>query len=1131
MNFSQRVVDVITSASSFGSGYVVANRLILTARHVIEPGGDVFVRTLASGHRLPCQAVWAGRETDAALLEIIGSLPAELRGMEPAELGRLIGLSRPVACTAVGFPWSQERPDGKRDTEQIRGEINLGTALLDGRYQVSVSGGIPKRPAESSAWAGMSGAAVIADGFVVGVVAEDTPNFAGGRLTAEPILKMIREEGFGAAWLSATGREPDVEPVELAPLTVRRPTTPKVGSPASLLRADSETVRFRGRTHEMQQLLAWAAGSGFGLRLLVGPGGQGKSRLGRELARHLRDQGWVLAWLREHVDESQYERLIGNQERTLLIVDYAETRPHQVKRLILEARKHQGQALRVLLIARSAGEWWARVRDDLANDVAELASDGLVVELAELENSVEGREATFREAVADLSAAFPGSAIDPNLVQPPNDLGHRRYGSVLTLQLAALVSLLQAGPSALALPHDLPAEGVLLEHERRYWRRAALTFGVELDVEIRDITVTMAALCGARDRDEALGLLSAVPGVSDQPYDLRLRTTKWLRDLYPTTEDHCWGPLEPDRIAEFLIAATLRLEPGLLPRVMAAASQDQVRRAITVLARASAHQPDTADHMTLLLKALPHLAPMAVEVAPQSENPDSIVESLIGLVKHSDCSADALISLGDSIPDHTQVLAELAVEVWATIATGFKEPVGSSNHLQGLATALNNLSNRLGVLGRHGDALDMAQRAHNAVQQYVDIGAGEHPDLLAGVLHNLAVHLGRAGRISDALPVHQASVDAYRALAGHDESYMPDLAMALHSFAIGLAQLNFGAEAIAIGREAVDVYRDLAANTPEAYLPALATALSGLASRLAEDGQHAGAVSASQEAVASLEPLADRNPDQHLPTLAAALNTLAIHLAQASRHAESFTTAKAAIAIYRQLSKNNPGAFIPRLAGALNNLGAHLAAAGRHPEALSFSEEAVAAYRSLPEELLEENLLGLAQCLGNLGNRLAETGHAEAALTASRRTVEILVPLAEADPDAHAATLAQGRVNLAARFGALDRYDDGAYAAAAALPVLRQLADHHPERHEPMLATALAISGSLLTKLEDFQAAVPLLIEAVLISGDRDLDRPFGMAVAALELAHRSAPAEVAAKWTAATGLSISVLIDTQEGS
>lgn len=1123
MNFSQRVVDVITSAGSFGSGYVVANRLILTARHVIEPGGDVFVRTLVSGRRLPCQEVWTGRETDAALLEIIGSLPAELHGMEPAELGRLVGLSKPVACTAVGFPWSQERPDGKRDTEQIRGEINLGTALFNGRYQVSVSSGTPKRPAESSAWAGMSGAAVIADGFVIGVVAEDTPNFAGGRLTAEPILKIVREEGFGAAWLNASGTEPEVEPVELAPLTVRRPTAPKVGSPASLLRADSETVRFRGRTHEMQQLLAWAAGSGFGLRLMVGPGGQGKSRLGRELARHLRDQGWLLAWLPEHVDESQYERLIGNQERTLLIVDYAETRPHQVKRLILEARKHQGQALRILLIARSAGEWWARLRDDLAYDASELTRDGLVVELAELESSVEGRKATFSEAVADLAAAFPGPAIEPNLVQPPNDLSHRRYGSVLTLQLAALVSLLQAGPSALALPHDLPAEGVLLEHERRYWRRAALTFGVELDVEIRDIAVTMAALCGARDRDEALGLLSAVPGVSDQSYDLRLRTMKWLRDLYPTTEDHCWGPLEPDRIAEFLIAAALRLEPGLLPKVMAAASQDQVRRAITVLARASAHQPDTADHMTLLLKGLPRLAPIAVEVAPQSENPDSIVKSLMGLVKHNDCSADALISLGDSIPDHTQVLAELAVEVWATIATGFEEPVASREHLPGLATALNNLSNRLGVLGRHGDALDMAERALNAVQRYTDTGASEHPDLLAGVLHNLAAHLSRAGRISDALPVHRASVDAYRALAGHDESYMPDLAMALHSFAIALAQLNFGAEAIVIGREAVDVYRDLAANRP-VYLPALATALSGLASRLAEDGQFAGAVSASQEAVAGLEPLADRNPDQHLPTLAAALNTLAIHLAQASRHAESFTTAEAAIAIYRQLSVNNPGAFIPRLAGALNNLGGHLASVGRHLEALSTSEEAVAAYRSLPEELLEENLLGLAQCLGNFGNRLAETGHAEASLSATRRTVEILVPFAEADPEAHAATLAHNRVNLAARFGALEQYDDGAYVAAAALPVLRQLADHHPERHEPMLATALAIYGSLLTKLEDFQSAVPLLIEAVLISGKRGLDRPFGMAVAALELAHRSAPAEVAATWTAATGLSFSTL-------
>jgi tetratricopeptide (TPR) repeat protein len=913
----------------------------------------------------------------------------------------------------------------------------------------------------------MSGAALLSDGLVVGVITEDTPNFSGGRLTAVPVANMIKDNGFVAAWHAVTGKDPFLDPVELVPLTVQKPRERPAGSPASLLRADSEIVRFRGRTQEVQQLRAWADGSGLGAHLLVGAAGQGKSRLARELARRLGHQGWITAWLREHVDDAHYERIVECREKLLLIIDYAETRPRQLKRLLLEVQRHSGEALRILMIARSNGEWWDRLQEELAYDAPVVLGDAAITKLAPLEDSATGRETTFREAIDDLSEALADATIDPDKVLVPEDLNGRQYDSVLAIHLAALITLLQASSTALPLPPGLPPEVVLLAHERRYWRKAALTFGIDLDAEIRDVTVTMAALCGAQNRDEGLALLSAVPGLADQPHDQRLRALKWLRGLYPPETKHGWGPLEPDRIAEYLIAGVLREQPELISTVMPATSAHQTRRAITILARAACHQPDSAVHIANLLTASPDRAPIAVEVAPQSENPDPIVDALMKMVKHSDCSVDALIKLGEAIPDRTQVMAKLAVEVWVTIAMEYDRPAvaTSREHYPDHATALNNLSNCLGELGCHDEAVDMAAVALKVFKEYSPIGPDDHPELYASILHNLAAHLSDVGRHSEALPIHQASTDAYRDLADTSpESYLPDLAMSLHSLSMCLSRQNSGREALQVGRQAVDLYRGLAETSLGRYGPELANSLNSLSARLSDEGLFEEALSASQEAVVTHRLLADQNPDSHLPRLAGALNTYATHLARSGALKDAVTATDEAMKIYRELSVRNPGQFAARLAGAMNNLSVYLARAGRRQEALSALEEAVSVYDEIPGDLSPDNLSGLAGMLDNLSNRFAENGRPGEALSASYRSVAVLISLAEGDPDAHLASLARGRVNLAARCGTLRRFEEGINAAEAAVADLRALTVHHSERGEPDLASALIVLGYLLVQ-------------------------------------------------------------------
>jgi hypothetical protein len=131
-----RVVDVSarkpTGALSFGSGYLVASGLVLTARHVTcadsgEPYDDVRVRFLADDVEVPCEVAWPGRpDLDAALLRCA---PRADEGT-PVRWGQLVASQAGMACEAAGFPRSMQQDDGLRDVEQMRGKINPGTGLL-----------------------------------------------------------------------------------------------------------------------------------------------------------------------------------------------------------------------------------------------------------------------------------------------------------------------------------------------------------------------------------------------------------------------------------------------------------------------------------------------------------------------------------------------------------------------------------------------------------------------------------------------------------------------------------------------------------------------------------------------------------------------------------------------------------------------------------------------------------------------------------------------------------------------------------------------------------------------------------------------------------------------------------------
>ena len=453
-----RVVSVV-STTDRGSGYVIAPRLVLTSAHVCGPVGTaVTVFAAGQGHRSGGTVAWrgtAGGVDDAALVEI--SDPGWRARTGRVRWGRVVTNRPGLDCEALGFPdWAQQ--DGSAaQTWHPSGTLNPGDRYVSDRYVMTLTGTPPASTQERpSPWGGLSGAALFCGDLLTGVVAADVGQGQHAYLDAVPMYVLERDPGFRAV-LGGHGLGAMVlEPVELQRLIETEPE--RVGSPASLLRARHQVVPFRGRARLLEQLTAWAQGPGFAAAVLHGPGGQGKTRLAQELATRLDGDRWAWLWLRPEASVEQLAVLGDAAVPLLVIVDYAETRPEQVTAAVRAAARHGGTTpLRMLLLARTAGDWWDSLR---AGDphTTELLEGTPVALLDALEPEPAGQTEAYRYAVHGFADALPEvagqqhrdwPAIATHLMerQPTGQMGGSRARwrgavSALTLHMTALADLL-----------------------------------------------------------------------------------------------------------------------------------------------------------------------------------------------------------------------------------------------------------------------------------------------------------------------------------------------------------------------------------------------------------------------------------------------------------------------------------------------------------------------------------------------------------------------------------------------------------------------------------------------------------------------------------------------------------------
>jgi Trypsin-like peptidase domain len=354
-----------------GSGYRLGDRLVLTARHVIAPalagpGGKLRVRPVGGAEWLPARVEWDNTDADAALIGIGDERWRAPAGESVLRWGELAG-GDPVPCAAVGFPWASVRPDRMRDTAHVYGQLAPLGQLRQGRLDFDVASASPSAREGGSPWAGMSGAAVIADGHLVGVITVDPARYQ-DRLVAAPASGLLADPGFsdrlaehgvpteaapvGAGWYL---RLPGGQAVSLGP--AYRPVSRRLRTdPSTLLRPEHGLVPFLGRERVLDQVTGWCHGPATGrpVLLVTGGGGSGKTRLGREACVRILVAGWD-AGLADDTrrDGAATDRLA---RPTLLVVDDADLRTGLISGLVEYLRwDDAGPPVRLLLLARAAG--------------------------------------------------------------------------------------------------------------------------------------------------------------------------------------------------------------------------------------------------------------------------------------------------------------------------------------------------------------------------------------------------------------------------------------------------------------------------------------------------------------------------------------------------------------------------------------------------------------------------------------------------------------------------------------------------------------------------------------------------------------------------------------------------------
>ncbi len=1119
------VVRVESEDGFLGTGFLIAPGEVLTCAHVVHgtdaPAvhGEGWSSSTSVTARLP--NLGAGESAaafyplpDVALLR----LDAAPDGLCCVRLG--------TELPAVGPPPAMLRIDAFTKGEHDAAAVGRSPASTVYEGPFEEGGNVLLKLADGQVFAGYSGAPVLdaRSGNVCALVdsSRDTGSDLGG--FGVPVLAFAgrldglleRNAAFHACderWQRAVEQQAE-QAAHLAGLRDRLPLLATqvelahaVGSRQSdLLRPRHRVVPVVGREQFMSRLGLWReADSALEVAFLTGGGGFGKTRLAVEACIAAEHAGWTAGLLDGDAARASSDRISQLPEwpgRLFVAIDYAETRPEVVRELLRELQRRPGRAAaRIVLICRQALE--RRELEDLFGGGDATEELGALLARAEpfrLPAEELDRHVLFHAAARAFAARLPDGAA----VSTRASLGAEHYARPLFVSGAALLACQDPAVDV----DELDEEQLMLElidrHEARYWQQAADRRQLALDPDTQRSAVAIATLVGAHDERNALVLVDVVPGLADATGERKRAIAMWLSGLYgpgDLSASPAIVALDPDPLAEALIARELRARPELIATVLELQSDRQVGQALAALTRVSERRPDLISEVRAALDArLNALVERAV--AARADNEDLLGALTTATLAIRPAAGAARADLDFAPYGHrflrlARLFADLAVEYARQRVAGDRErflpdlamslnnqsirlaqagrpaeglasieeavthyrglaEADPERFLPDLASALNNQSNLLAGAGRPAEGLASIEEAVTHYRGLAEADPERFLPNLASALNNQSNLLAGAGRPAEGLASIEGAVQHYRRLAEADaQHFLPDLAMSLNNQSNRLGDVGRPAEGLALIEEAVTHYRRLAEADPERFLPDLAMSLNNQSNRLGDVGLPAEGLALIEEAVTLYRRLAEADPQRFLPDLAGSLNNQSIRLGEVGLPAEGLGPIEEAVRYRRELAEADPQRFLPSLASALNNQSTRLGEVGRPAEGLPLIEEAVTHHRRLAEADPQRFLPDLAGSLNNQSSLLAQAGRPAEGLPLIEEAVTHHRRLAEADPQRFLPDLAMSLNNQSNRLAQAGRPAEGLASIEEAVRYRRELAEADPQRFLPDLAGSL----------------------------------------------------------------------------
>jgi hypothetical protein len=212
-----------------------------------------------------------------------------------------------------------------------------------------------------------------------------------------------------------------------------------------------------------------------------------------------------------------------------------------------------------------------------------------------------------------------------------------------------------------------------------------------------------------------------------------------VHGLYPAGP-RFWNPLEPDLIAEHLVASMFGEDPDVLASVLDRDSPRAVVQPLDVYARAAPDHPDLAALLgAILTEQLARLCELAAAQAASETDLDlllgdtTLAAALTRALTAIDIDPGILPAILDSLPQRADlILGPLALTLTARLSAYYRRLAGANPaaYEPALALSLNNLSVLLGEAGRRDEGLAAIEEALSVYRRLAAANpAAYEPDL------------------------------------------------------------------------------------------------------------------------------------------------------------------------------------------------------------------------------------------------------------------------------------------------------------------------------------------------------------------------------------------------------------------